>query len=276
MHESFLVYERFRYLKLSFWLVVAAIIAYAIHSPPDPPNGGTWLGYTLGTIGALIILLLLWLGVRKRKFRSKMGKVQGWVSAHVYLGTSLLIVATLHSGFQFAWNVHTLAYVLMVAVILSGFYGIYAYLRFPDMVTDNRRGLSQEQMIAEIDEVDKESLVLSDRISGEIHQIVLESVEGTCAGGGVRAQLAGKSSTAATAAVEKLAEKLAQTSDAEQSNRLRGVIELLRRKSSLLDRLTRDIRYRAIMDVWLYIHVPLSVALLGALLTHIVAVFFYW
>jgi hypothetical protein len=30
------------------------------------------------------------------------------------------------------------------------------------------------------------------------------------------------------------------------------------------------------MDIWLYFHVPLSIALLAALTIHIVSVFFYW
>ena len=30
------------------------------------------------------------------------------------------------------------------------------------------------------------------------------------------------------------------------------------------------------MDVWLHIHVPLSFALLAALIAHIVSVFYYW
>jgi hypothetical protein len=35
-------------------------------------------------------------------------------------------------------------------------------------------------------------------------------------------------------------------------------------------------RYKAVLDLWLYIHVPLSVALLAALTIHVVSVFLYW
>ena len=72
---------------------------------------------------------------------STMGSVQGWTSAHVYLGTALLIIATLHAGFQVGWNLHTLAYVLMCVVIASGFFGLYSYLNHPraDLEESRRR-----------------------------------------------------------------------------------------------------------------------------------------
>ena len=193
MHESFLVYRNFRHLKLALGLIVVSLVFYAWHpwhSSTEPPNGGTWLGYTLGTIGALLILWLTWFGVRKRKF-SASSKLQGWLSAHVYLGASLIFVATLHTGFQFGWNVHTLAYVLMMTVIISGFYGIYAYARYPNLMTANRAGESLQGMLDEIAELDNEAIAVSDRISSKIHEIVLRSIERTQVGGTVKEQLSG-------------------------------------------------------------------------------------
>ena len=48
------------------------------------------------------------------------------------------------------------------------------------------------------------------------------------------------------------------------------------RKSMLLDRLRSDMRFRALMQLWLFFHVPLSFALLAALGAHVVSVFYYW
>ena len=126
VHESFLVYRGFRFLKAASALAGLSLLAYIAYDPMGPHNGGTWLGYTLGTIGAGLIVWLLLLGVRKRQYDKGAVKLQAWVSAHVYLGLSLLVVGTLHTGFQFGWNVHTLAYALRVIVILSGAFGIYS------------------------------------------------------------------------------------------------------------------------------------------------------
>ena len=63
----------------------------------------------------------------------------GWLSAHVYLGVVLVVVATLHASFQAGWNVHTLAYVLMLFVVLSGIYGVIMYARVP-LCHDDQHG----------------------------------------------------------------------------------------------------------------------------------------
>ena len=45
---------------------------------------------------------------------------------------------------------------------------------------------------------------------------------------------------------------------------------------TLTDRVRRDLKFRALMQVWLYFHVPLSFALLAALTAHIISVFYFW
>ena len=138
IHRNLLLFRGARYLWWSLLLLVMSSVLYATQGNVQPPNGGTWQGYVLGSIGALLILWLTFLGVRKRAYRSTMGSMQGWTSAHVYLGTALLIIATLHAGFQVGWNLHTLAYILMCVVIASGFFGLYSYLNNPELISKNR------------------------------------------------------------------------------------------------------------------------------------------
>src|SRR5262249_38633310 len=127
MHDSILTHAKSRYLWISVALMGAGLIAYVWHDPGGPPNGGTWLGYTLGTIAALLIVWLMFFGVRKRSYLGNVGTLRGWLSAHIYLGTALILIVLLHAGFQFAWNLHTFTFVLMLVVIFSGFFGVYVY-----------------------------------------------------------------------------------------------------------------------------------------------------
>ncbi|MDZ7687099.1 MAG: hypothetical protein U5O39_20845 [Gammaproteobacteria bacterium] len=111
--------------------MVFSLVVYWTQDSDLPPNGGSWQGYTLGGISAALIIWLSLLGIRKRSYRSTLGTVEGWTSAHVYLGAGLLVIATLHCAFQFGINVHTLLYVLMAGVVISGFFGLFVYLSYP-------------------------------------------------------------------------------------------------------------------------------------------------
>ena len=275
-HESFLAYARFRFLKIAIAVSAAAILLYVVVKPYGARYGGSWAGWTLGITGALMILWLTWFGYRKRAYRTSEVKLAAWLSAHVYLGLALLVVATLHTGFDFGWDIHTLAYVLMVAVIASGVFGVFCYAIYPRRMTENRRGLDLRQMLLRIAGLDedlrREALALPDAPAA----LVLRAVETTAVGGSLWRQLSARYPDCATAAALDGLGRTDPDALAEHAAALRQVRILLEEKALLLARARRDIRYKAIMEAWLYIHVPLTFALLAALLAHIVAVLWLW
>jgi hypothetical protein len=308
-HESFLVYRRGYYLKLALALCGLSILAYAIHDPAEGRSGSTWLGYTLGTVGALLIVWLAWFGVRKRQFRESRAPVQAWVSAHVYLGLSLIVVATLHTGFQVGWNVHTLAYVLMLLVIVSGIYGILAYSTLPERITAARNQMEFRAMVEEVRELNEAALSLADKIDPETHATVTRSVSRARIGGSAWEQLSGRyrrlgdpgaldkffklkevqlstQSQAPTAPAQGrggrqgtimfMADQIFSGRGEKGKEPLQKLLQTIAKRNTLLERINRDITLRARLAVWLYVHVPLTVALLAALLAHVLSVFLYW
>jgi len=91
-------------------LMAAACAAGYLAQPSNQqPNGGTWLGLTLGTIAAAMILILMGYGIRRRTFRASVGSATRWLSIHVYLGLCTVVIASLHCGFQFGGTRHQLA-----------------------------------------------------------------------------------------------------------------------------------------------------------------------
>ena len=72
-----------------------ALVGYFAADVKPRPNGGSWYGYALGTIGALLIVWLSLLGVRKRATSRGHWSLKAWTSAHVYLGLALIMIATL-------------------------------------------------------------------------------------------------------------------------------------------------------------------------------------
>jgi hypothetical protein len=278
-HESILVYRQFRYLKLAALVSAIAIAIYIADVPYGSRYGGSWAGYTLGTAGALLILWLTWFGYRKRTYTVNTGDLAGRLSAHVYLGgVALIVIATLHTGFHFGWNIHTLAYALMCVVIASGMFGVVIYVRYPRLMTENRHGMTMVEMLGQIATVNEELLraVVGAQLDDRTAAVVRRAVESTEIGGSVRRQLSGRYPRCATAAALAGTQAAAADFAPEQEEAMRQVRVLLNQKAGLLARVRRDIAYKALMDVWLYVHVPLSFALLAALIAHVVSVFFLW
>jgi len=274
-HESVLVYRSFRYLRLAAGLCLLSIIAYVLHDAQPVPNGGTWLGYTLGTISLGIILFLAWFGIRKRRYGPSNDRLADWLSAHVYLGLALIILATLHAGFQVGWNVHTLAYGLMLLVIASGAFGVYTYMRYPRLMTENRRGVGLQQLMGQIAALDREIRKLGLPLSEAVNKALLSAASETRIGGNFWQQLRGFDPECATTQARLLVTRLATTEPSHEAA-MRQLLGLLARKESLLGRARRDVQLGALLKVWLFVHVPLTFALLAALFAHVFSVFFYW
>ena len=291
MHQSILNFEHRRYLKIALALCGVSLVAYLWHDPRSPPNGGTWLGYTLGGLGAALILWLTALGVRKRRYTSTLGTLQGWVSAHVYLGLALLLVVSLHAGFQFGWNIHTLCYVLMVVVIASGLVGIVLYQRLPQQLSQNRAQQTSEQMLAELQELDERTRRVAASAAPQEALAVEANIAGTRIGGSTVAILSAQDRSTVrlpdgpaepepnpgqARMLEWLSARLSASDDAGRTRTLTDLVSLIGARRALLRRLQQDARLRGWLSVWLYVHVPVTFGLLGSLIAHVVSVFLYW
>ncbi|MGA2550346.1 MAG: hypothetical protein ABSF50_09375 [Burkholderiaceae bacterium] len=278
-HRTVLEYRSYRYLKVATLVSLASLIAYVVARPPEEgpqfPFGSTWTGYALGTLGALLIVWLLWFGVRKRSYSSG-GSVQGWLSAHVYLGAALIVIATLHAGFSFGWNIHTLAYALMMLVILSGFYGIFVYVRVPNLISQNMAEDTLEALLSEINDLDRDAARIALQLPDEVNRAVARSAKGTRIGGGVLRQLRGRQARDPNVLAITLLEKLSKQFKDDQATHARELYAILVRKQNLVARARRELRLKAVLQFWLFFHVPLSIGLVVALTAHIVSVFFYW
>jgi hypothetical protein len=293
MHQSFFNYRQYRYAIRAGALSVLAILAYVFCPLREPKSGGTWMGYTLGTIGALLIVYLAWYGVRRRTFGAG-GSATGWLSAHVYFGFLLMLVATLHCGFQFGWNVHTAAYVLLVFVVLSGAWGIYAYAKYPSLIIKQRGNVSRAELVEEIYQLDGRALRVAAVLPADVHDLLADSIRRTQVGGSIWAMLRGYDESAVLipaggglpsrvvpnpgqkALIEALAGRLAAQADSTEISKMHTLLDIVARKASLVARLQKDVQLQSLIQFWLYLHLPLCFALLVALVAHILAVFFYW
>ena len=275
-HEGFLRHRNFYWLKFASILSLIVIVAYMIIDVEPRHNGGSWYGYTLGTIGAGLIIWLTTLGIRKRNMTPKAWSLKAWTSAHVYLGLSLIIVATLHTGFQFGWNVHTLSYVLMMIVIISGLFGIFAYSTLPQQLSFNRDEVTETQMLESLRAIDRQLHDAAQPLAQNYAALVRESLEQDPFADGLRARLFRSYPNCATRRVHAELRQATRNRVNIGDDPLERVDGLLERKSSMLARVRRHLQIKALLEFWLYIHVPITFALIAALIAHIISVFFYW
>lgn len=275
MQESFLTLANYRYVKGAAVLVAASLGAYAGHSPLQTPNGGTWLGYTLGTVGLVLILWLTAYGLRKRAYGSSLGSLRHWLSAHVWLGLSLLFIGTLHTGFQFGWNVHTLSYALMIVVIASGLWGVYGYARYPALMSGLLDGLSLREHGLALRELDRQAHKAAEQLPAPEQAqslSLLQAAADEAVASGLAQRLSLSRPASATADAVRHFEGLALREVAGA----RLLAALMGRREQRLRRVRAFIRLRTLTEIWPLVHVPASLGLVAALVAHVVSVFYYW
>jgi hypothetical protein len=277
-HTGFLTHAGSRWAKIAGVLCLLAIAIYVLTDPQPRPNGGTFAGYLLGTVGALMIVWLSMIGLRKRIITTKSYSLKAWTSAHVYLGLSLIVIGTLHTGFQLGWNVHTLAYVLMMFVIISGIYGIFVYSQLPEQLSANRNEATQPQMLEAIRALDRQLDTAAQPLGKDEADIVRLSLEECDVGGNLWQRLTARQPRCGNKQARDAIQALvnAQMRDRKPDPKLTQILFLLERKDAALAQARRHIRMKTQLEIWLYIHVPMTFALLAALTAHILSVFLYW
>ena len=288
MHTDVIRFRKARYLWWSLGLAAVCMALFASHAG-HPASGSTLQGYALGTVAGLLVLWLSWLGVRKRSYRSGSGSLQAWTSAHIYLGVTLFLIASLHSSMEFGWNVHSLTYVLMCLVIFSGIFGLQFYLGNPRRASKNRSGMNRDELFEELQELNHKAGQFVFALPGDMQALVRSSLQRSSLGGGVIDQLFGLDRSTALdlsgnmlrnadqrMIIERVAELVPTSRKTPEVVAAQELLTLLCRRQVLLRRIRKDIQYQGWLRVWLYVHVPMTFALLIALFIHVLTVFLYW
>ncbi len=275
-HEGFLRHRNFRWAWRAGALCVIAVAGYLLIDVQPRPNGGSAFGYIAGTVSAGLVLWLTLLGLRKRAITAGQWSLKAWVSAHVYLGLAVLVITTLHAGFQFGWNIHTLAYGLMVLVVVSGLFGVAVYAILPRYLSRNRGETTQKQMLETLGALDRQINEAAQPLS-EVHaQAVQMSLEDSKVGGGLWHRLSGgRGGCGNRKALSRLngLRRKATDGEVQMLNRMEALLE---RKAAALDQVRRHLQIRAWLGVWLSVHVPATIALIAAITAHVLSVFIYW
>jgi len=269
--EGFLSYKRFRWLWATLIFLVLATILYIFDAPPGGRNGGTTVGYLFGILATIATLWLMAYGLRKRSYRSNLGTVEGWLAAHVWIGIGLLALVPLHAGFSFGINVHTLAYLAMILTIASGIWGAANYAALSSKIAEHRGAVKDSEALERINELSQKISELragkGDKFLGLFSRYDFD----------LRPGLLTILRRNRIPIVDHLAASalILEVPQGERDDAI-ALLGMLDQKSDLARGLIGQVRIKALLKIWLYLHVPCSFVLCVALAIHIFSVFFFW
>jgi predicted membrane channel-forming protein YqfA (hemolysin III family) len=255
-------------------LLLAAGGAYWYYGRGVFQHGGTPIGLMYGTIGFVLCYFLAYFGIRKRAYRSRFGTLEQWLQAHIYLGVLALVVLVLHTGGRFNDTIAVATLVLVAIVVVSGIVGAVFYVTVPRLLTEVESELTVDEISEQINQLGRQMARIASGRSEPFQriykQLIDEGKPGWLAGWRLlAARMRNKKSVSSDwAPLLRLVPK-------DEEGELRQMLVVSRQRKELLLRLLFQQRYKNVLESWLYVHVPFTVALLLFAVVHVVAVFYY-
>lgn len=256
-------------------LLVAVSASYVYYARTQYTHGGSAWGLGYGIAGYLLILLLAFFGIRKRWYRSRFGTLEQWLQSHIYLGILVLVLLVFHTGGRFNDKVAVATLILVAIVVMSGIFGAVLYVTVPRLLTEVESNLTVPEISEQLNQLGRQMARIASGRSAPFQRIyselIKESMPGWLAGWRLlfaRMRRGG----------EKLSSdwtKLLTLVPKDEQEELRQMLVVSRQRKELLIRLIYQQRYKNILEAWLYIHIPFTIALLVLAIVHVVAVFYY-
>lgn len=271
--------ESRRWRRRALVLLVLLVALYAWQARGGYAHGGSLPGLTLGFAALALILLLLWYGVRKRSYRSRLGRVETWLQSHVYLGLLSVFVALFHSGFRFQDRLATASLVVLVVVVLTGLLGALLYTTVPRLLSEVESNLTIAQLSERLNQITVSMARLAEGRSTTFRRIESslrrEARPRPLAGWRTVFTPVRRREREEPAGEEPAWDALLGRVPQDEREDLRRLLVLSRQHKELHQRLVYQQRYRNLLDAWLWLHLPLSIVLLVLVLGHAGAALYF-
>lgn len=260
--------------RIFFVLLIGTSASYFYYARREFPHGGSTYGLAYGIAGTALILLLAFFGIRKRWYRSTFGTLEQWMQSHIYLGLLVMVVLLFHTGGRFHDKIAVTALVLVAIVVASGIAGAILYATVPRMLTEVESELTVEEIADQLNQLARSMARIASGRSAPFQRIYDELLRQTAPGG-----LAGWRLIVSAARRKPQQDadwaRLIALVPREEQEELRQMLVVSRQRRELLLRLVYQQRYKNILEFWLYIHIPFTIALLAFAALHIAAAFYY-
>jgi BMFP domain-containing protein YqiC len=201
--------------------------------------------------------------------------MEQWLQSHIYLGVLVLLILFFHTGGRFNDKIAVTTYVLVAIVVLSGVFGAILYATVPRMLTEVESNLTVDEISEQLNQLAKQMARISSGRSAPFQricdQLLKESRPGIMAGWRLLISRKRRAQDKTTAGLANMLSMVPR----EEQDELRQMLVAGRQRRELLLRLIYQQRYKNMLEAWLFIHVPFTIALLVFAVLHIAAVFYY-
>src|SRR5262245_23619989 len=123
--------------------------------------GGTPLGLAFGTISLGIFIFAALLSLRKKVPLWRIGNVQRWLRAHIWLTFLTIPLILFHSGFRLGGPMTTLLMVLYAIVMVSGIYGLVLQHVMPRLMKER---LPAETVFEQIPHIREQVVIAAEKM----------------------------------------------------------------------------------------------------------------
>jgi len=241
-------------------IVVITVIYLGVAFTSEVPAASGVFGHWLGVVGFVLMLMTeILYSLRKRYMLARWGKLQHWLSFHIFTGLVGPYMVLLHSS----WKFNGLAGILMlltVIIVISGFIGRYFYTAVPrsadgaileveqlnQLISQNQEQLeawrgSNPELIRQVDDL------FEDQAAGSLRQ----------------------------GAARRRWRELEKTTSEANRQLIKELRSFWERQRTLRRQLGSLAGARRLLAIWHTFHIPLGVAVFSVAFIHIVATLYF-
>ncbi len=114
------------------------------------PTGNTWTGLAYGIVGSALMLFVGFIGARRKVPTWRLGSAETWLKGHIWLGLLSYPLIYFHAGFQFGGALTVALMVIFTIVILSGIFGLTVQHFVPRLMTTQ---VPMETIYEQVDQI---------------------------------------------------------------------------------------------------------------------------
>jgi hypothetical protein len=236
------------------------------HSPDGEPD------LAFGIAGFLLVVFLALYKLRKNIYTIRLGTLQGWLQAHIYIGIISVAIIAMHVGPRIGGAFSMLLLALFSLVILSGIIGLMIYKVIPVSVNKYGSGTlplaeMEDKIAGYLNEADK----LVDNTHTEFSLLYFETIRPLFVHKGVKWGYLLKEERTILENQKKLFEGFKTLTPPQNVYDISALGSLAVEK----ERLTFMWVKLCAMKAWLNFHMPLTFAMIAGTIVHIITIFYF-